>query len=168
MKRSSRCFLLIFVLVSSAVGCASIVGKTMHPVTINSTPDQADITIVDEAGKKVFEGKTPTTVTLMGGDGYFHGKDYTVTFSRGGFEKHTTVIQRDVSAWYILGNILFGGLIGWFIVDPATGAMWTLQEDVTATLAAKKASAAAAGNPLRIATFHEVPPQLLARMVRVR
>ncbi len=24
------------------------------------------------------------------------------------------------------GNILFGGLIGWLIVDPATGAMWTL------------------------------------------
>ncbi len=167
MKRSSCCFLLLFILVVSAVGCASIVGKTMHPVTVNSKPDQADISIVDEAGKTVYTGKTPTTVTLPGGDGYFHGKDYTITFSKTGFEKHVVTIQRDVSAWYILGNILFGGLIGWFIVDPATGAMWTLQEDVTATLAAKNAKSTAS-NTMRIVTVHEVPPQLLARMVRVR
>ncbi len=167
MKRSSCCFLLLFILVLSAVGCASIVAKTMHPVTVNSRPDQADIIIVDETGKTVYTGKTPTTVTLLGGDGYFHGKDYTITFSKTGFEKHVVTIQRDVSAWYILGNILFGGLIGWFIVDPATGAMWTLQEDVTATLAAKNVSGSA-GHALRIATINEVPPRYLARMVRIR
>jgi len=167
MKRSSLGFLLLFALLLSAAGCASIVGKTMHPVTVNSTPAQADITIVDEAGKTVFAGKTPTTVTLMGGDGYFHGKDYTITFSKDGFEKHTAVIQRDVSMWYVLGNILFGGVVGWFIVDPATGAMWTLQEDVTATLAAKIASGAA-GNALHIVAIQDVPPRYLARMVRVK
>jgi len=167
MKRSFYRYLAVFVLVTAAAGCASIVGKTMHPVVINSKPDQADIVIVDEGGKTVFAGKTPTTVTLSGGDGYFHAKDYSVTFSKPGFEQHTTVIKRDVSMWYVLGNILFGGLIGWLIVDPVTGAMWTLQEDVTATLAAKNVSGST-GHTLRIATVNEVPPRYLARMVRIR
>ena len=32
-------------------------------------------------------------------------------------------ITPDFNGWYI-GNILFGGLIGMIIVDPATGDMW--------------------------------------------
>ena len=36
--------------------------------------------------------------------------------------------------WYIGGNILVGGLIGWFIVDPLTGAMYTLPKEVNADL----------------------------------
>ena len=30
------------------------------------------------------------------------------------------------NGWYIGGNIIFGGLIGWFIVDPRNGGMYTL------------------------------------------
>lgn len=33
-----------------------------------------------------------------------------------------------MDGWYF-GNILFGGLIGFLIVDPATGAMYTLKPD---------------------------------------
>lgn len=32
-----------------------------------------------------------------------------------------------MSYWFgIAGNFLFGGFIGWLIVDPATGGMWAL------------------------------------------
>jgi hypothetical protein len=31
--------------------------------------------------------------------------------------------------WYLFGNVVFGGLIGILIVDPATGAMWALDVD---------------------------------------
>jgi hypothetical protein len=34
-----------------------------------------------------------------------------------------------------LGNIVFGGLIGLLIVDPATGAMWKLEETQVINLA---------------------------------
>ncbi|MDY5520178.1 hypothetical protein, partial [Campylobacter lanienae] len=27
------------------------------------------------------------------------------------------------------GNFIFGGLLGWLIVDPATGAMWNLKPE---------------------------------------
>ena len=79
--------------------------------------------ITDEYGKNIFKGKTPTTITLNKGDGYFHGKDYTVTISKNGFADRVVKIESKASGWYILGDIAFGGLIGWFIVDPATGAM---------------------------------------------
>jgi hypothetical protein len=35
----------------------------------------------------------------------------------------------------LAGNFLFGGLIGWIIVDPISGAMWTLKpENINADL----------------------------------
>jgi hypothetical protein len=32
--------------------------------------------------------------------------------------------------WYLVGNFFFGGLIGWLIIDPLTGAMWTLSPEM--------------------------------------
>jgi hypothetical protein len=31
-----------------------------------------------------------------------------------------------VMRWYV-GNILFGGLLGFVFIDPATGAMWVIE-----------------------------------------
>ena len=123
---------LLIVCILIATGCASFVSKSRYPIFLRSQPDQADITIVDETGKTIFKGKTPTTITLEAGAGFFRGKNYTATFSKEGYPKRTAEIKRDIDVWYILGNLGLGGLslIGWLIVDPATGAMWTLQEDV--------------------------------------
>ena len=115
-------------------GCASILSKSMYPVTINSYPDDATILIKDENGTQMYKGKTPTTITLRSGDGYFHGKSYTVEFSKDGYENQTAAIQKGLDGWYV-GNILFGGLIGILIVDPLTGAMWKLPSNITVTLA---------------------------------
>lgn len=51
--------------------CATIVGDRTQLIGISSNPDQAKIKVVDEYGKAVFEGVTPTTVTLAKGDGWF-------------------------------------------------------------------------------------------------
>ena len=110
-------------------GCASIVSGASQPITITSAPDQAAITIKDENGVEVFRGTTPTTVTLKKSGGYFNGRDYTVTYAKEGFAPQTAMISSRPNGWYILGNLIFGGLIGWLIVDPATGAMWTLAPD---------------------------------------
>jgi hypothetical protein len=143
--------------------CASILGKSQYPVTITSQPDRANITIVDDEGKQVYSGTTPTTVTLATKAGYFKGRHYTVTFSKDGYEKHTAEIRRGVSNWYIFGNMVFGGLIGWLIVDPATGAMWTLEEHLDVNLSPLKAAAAGDGT-LRIASIDDVPAALRPMM----
>ncbi|NOT54409.1 MAG: hypothetical protein HOP18_07380 [Deltaproteobacteria bacterium] len=148
-------------------GCASIVGKSAYPVAITSQPDQADISITDESGKTIFTGKTPTTVTLNTKAGYFSGKDYTVTFTKPGYAKHTAHIRRGVSGWYIAGNLVFGGLIGWLIVDPLTGAMWTLDEQTTATLS-PQTSLQDSPATLQVVLLDVVPDSLRARMIKVR
>ena len=43
------------------------------------------------------------------------------------------ILESEVDSWYF-GNILFGGLIGMLIIDPATGAMWKLPENVSTDL----------------------------------
>ena len=133
-----KAFIMISVFACSAfiMSCASIVSKSSYPVAFRCQPESVDITIVNGKGEKIFTGKTPTTVTLRAGAGYFKGETYAVTFSKEGFDPNTKEIKRGVDGWYIAGNFFIGGLIGWLIVDPATGAMWTLPKEVTAALTA--------------------------------
>ena len=157
---------LICVLLLGA-GCASIVSKSTYPVSISSQPDQADITITDEDGKVVHRGQTPTTVSLRAGAGYFQGQDYTVTFAKEGYGKQTAQIRRGVDGWYIGGNFLFGGLIGWLIVDPLTGAMWTLPGDMMVTLSPLTSSLMTEETGLSIVLLDNIPQHLRQKMVRI-
>lgn len=140
MRRRSLSILPLVSALFLLASCASIVSKSSYPVTVNSQPDQANISIVDETGKRIYTGTTPTTVTLDTKAGFFKGKDYTVIFSKEGYADYTAPIQRGVDGWYVAGNLLFGGLIGWLIVDPVTGAMWTLNKELSATLAPQTSS----------------------------
>lgn len=90
----------------------------------------------------MFEGTTPTTVTLIKSDGsYFVGKEYVVAISKEGFSDQLITIHSKVNGWYIGGNILFGGFIGWLIVDPLNGNMYTLTPgQITSTLSNETAS----------------------------
>jgi len=158
---------LLCCLLLGTMGCASIIGKSEYPVRVTSQPDQADITIVDQTGAVFFTGRTPATVALKTKAGYFRGRDYTVTFTKSGYAKHTAEIRRGTSKWYIFGNLVFGGLIGYLIVDPATGAMWTLQEDVNANLE-PLTGAVVGDDALRIVLVADVPSALQAKMVRIK
>jgi hypothetical protein len=61
-----------------------------------------------------------------------------VRVSKDGYESVDIAVAGTVNGWYI-GNILFGGLIGMLIVDPLTGAMYTLEpNEVTSELVAIK------------------------------
>ena len=62
---------------------------------------------------------------MNSGAGYFKAAEYSITYSKPGFEDLTLPITSEVDGWYI-GNLFFGGLIGFLVVDPATGAMWKL------------------------------------------
>ncbi|EMR04173.1 hypothetical protein [Cesiribacter andamanensis] len=114
--------LFLLVLVS---GCASIVSKSTYPVTFNTSPSGADIKITNQFGMVMYEGSTPTTIPLAAGDGFFQKARYQVTISMFGYKSQTFPLEATLDGWYF-GNLVFGGLIGMLIVDPATGAMWKL------------------------------------------
>ena len=96
---------------------------------IRTEPAGAAISITDKRGKEVFKGKTPTTVRLKTGAGYFSKAEYQVKLSSRGFEEKIIPINYKLNSWYF-GNLVIGGIIGMLIVDPATGAMWKIQDPV--------------------------------------
>jgi len=132
-----------FAIVSSLLlmtGCASIVSKSSYPVTVSSEPTGATVTIKNKHGVAMHKGETPLTVTLPSGSGYFGPGDYTLDFQLQGYQPQHTVMQAGLNPWYI-GNILFGGAIGFLIVDPLTGAMWKLPEQKAVSLSAQTSEA---------------------------
>jgi hypothetical protein len=126
MKRYTFATLLAAVLLS---GCATIVGDSKQNVQLNSTPEGAQVTITNQDGKRVSTGETPMSVTLETSAGYFDGEEYQVTFAKAGFEERTVTVSASPNGWYIAGNLLVGGFIGWLVVDPLTGAMYSLSPD---------------------------------------
>jgi len=116
-------------------------------------------------------GTTPTTVTLKKSDGsWFGGKTYLVKVAKEGYETQTIQINHQANGWYIAGNLIFGGLIGWFIVDPLSGAMYNLTPDqINPSLTPLKTSEnKAEGQTLTIALLQDVPPELRSKMTRIK
>ncbi len=149
--------------------CATIMGKaSAETLNIRSTPDQAAVVISDETGAEIFKAKTPTTVPLEKNKGYFSGKKYTVKISQTGYSDKTIIVDTRANGWYIAGNLIFGGLIGWIIVDPLTGAMWTLDtNEINVNLEAAKQGMKIGASDRAIVLLQDVPPSLRARMVPV-
>jgi len=165
MRKNKLIVVLISILVFS---CASIVSKTARQITINSSPDNAEFIIKDEKGIVVHRGKTPATVTLKTGEGYFKGKEYTVLIRKEGYEEQSVVIRKELNGWY-LGNILFGGLIGLLVVDPLTGAMWTLTpQDINVNLNQRQARINNGSLTLSVIQLQDLPEELRHKMIRIR
>jgi len=117
----------------SLSGCASIVSKSSWPVTVQSNPSGARCEVVKNNGVKLHTGETPMTIMLESSSGYFSSAKYMVNCSKDG-KKSSSELSAHLNGWYV-GNIVFGGLIGLLIVDPATGAMWKLDETAIVDIA---------------------------------
>jgi hypothetical protein len=167
MKKTIRIFALSAALVS---GCATIIGDNIQLIPISSTPSEASILITDEKGTPVFQGLTPTSVSLHKSDGSYWGKkSFTVEITKEGFEKQTIPITASANGWYIGGNFLLGGLIGWFIVDPLNGGMYTLSpEQISTSLGEKVAHNNSESNGgISIVLLQDVPTSLRPLMTKV-
>jgi len=153
-------------LVVLLAACASIVSKSNYPVTLSSNPSGAAITITKSNGEQVFTGTTPATVTLSAKKGFFSGENYMVRATLAGHSDATVQIGRGIDGWYF-GNLLFGGLIGMLIVDPATGAMWKLDQNVVVNMSQSEPQADADAT-LRILTIDEIPAGYRQHLVRLK
>ena len=79
-----------------------------------------------------------------------------------GYGKQVATISAELDGWYI-GNIVFGGLIGMLIVDPATGAMWRLDDSVNASLVEN----AEGSSELKVMELSQVPDEWKDKLVPV-
>ena len=110
-------------------GCATVMRDDTQIVPIQSNVEGVNIEVINSQGAVVYTGKTPVSVDLKTAkDGYFNPESYLIKASKDGYSTQYTPVDSHVSNWYWFGNLVFGGLIGWFIVDPLTGDMYYLDE----------------------------------------
>ena len=169
MKFSALKTPLLLLIIFSVSGCATIMGDETQLMPISSTPSDASIVITDEKGAEIFKGATPTSIALAKSDGTYWGKkSYTVKITKAGFDTQTILITASANGYYV-GNILFGGLIGWFIVDPHNGKMYNLSpKSITASLPAKVAQGSSLTNEgLAIMLIEDVPAELRGEMKQI-
>ena len=107
-------------------GCATIMHGDRQSVSIVSGKENTKIKVVDEAGNVVSEGTNSLTVALKRGKEMFKGNNYKIV-AESGSDKQEILLESGVNGAYVVGNFFLGGFIGWVIVDPASGAMWTIK-----------------------------------------
>jgi hypothetical protein len=172
MKKNLSIIMLLATMIIAG-GCASIVSKSNYPFTVNSLPKGADVTVINKKGAEIYRGNTPAQLMLKSSAGFFTKASYMVKIEMEGYQTRNIPVDFALDGWYF-GNIIFGGLIGILIVDPATGAMWRLKtEFVDVTLQAE----ALAGNAdsecttnqlgIEIYTLDEIPEEWKAGMVKL-
>lgn len=146
--------------------CASIVSKSEYLVTFTSSPTGAKVQV-----KKnriiVHESITPSTATLSASPGYFSPAKYEVIFSKEGYPQQIFPLTADIDGWYF-GNLLFGGLIGLLIVDPATGAMFKLPENVNANFSSVASIKSDNGKVIRIIDRSTLPANVELQLIALR
>lgn len=117
-------------------GCASLMKESdKQVIQFDSDPQYAEIFIRDMSDNKIiFKSQTPVRVDLKLAHRYSTGKTYKVSVAKKGYD-HTVFLLKPTAdkAYYGLGNFVFGGIPGWFVVDPITGAMWDLEHDSNET-----------------------------------
>jgi len=162
--------LIIASLFTITCSCASIVSKTIYPVTIDSEPRGANVVIYNRRGLEVFKGGTPALVKLKPSAGFFQRAIYNIEISKDGYTTKKVEVTATLNGWYF-GNLLFGGVIGFLIVDPATGAMYRLNDPaVYETLTAAKQTAAVneQAPQLKVYDINAIPTAWKSKLVAMK
>lgn len=145
--------------------CATIISQGTKKVSIESQPSGLAFEVKDAEGNVVGSGTTPQTLSLSTGGGYFKPASYTVLTKRGGKTISETQLTATMNGWY-LGNLLIGGIVGLLIVDPITGAMYTLPKTVDIS-PRSTASSSTGEHSLQIAGIDTLTPEQRAKLVRL-
>ena len=146
--------------------CASIVTKSSYPLSINSSPSNAQVSITDKTGKEIFLGNTPATVKLKAGAGFFSKAEYQVKFSSPGYNDKIVPVIFKLDGWYF-GNILLGGLVGMLIIDPATGAMWKIETEFLNETLVSSTALVLPEPEMKIISINEVPESWKTNMIKI-
>jgi|SRR5690606_21139266 len=147
-----------------STSCATIFNGSKNDVKFDTSPSQASITITNKKGDVVYQGQTPTEVSLKTSSGFFGKEQYKIKYSKDGYQDRIVVLDSRVSGWY-WGNILLGGVIGMLIVDPATGSMYSLKSEMeTEQLVPSGGSTA---QEMKIINYNDIDEEMKASLYRI-
>lgn len=130
MKKFINLSSIMLVLILFLSSCASIIHGGDQDITINTSPSGAKVKIINlNDNSEVGTYVSPCIVNLDRGYEFFEKGLYSVEIEKPGYTKKIIRIRGSVDGWYVVGNFFIGGILGWLVVDPATGAMWKLRPD---------------------------------------
>lgn len=109
-------YLLGVSVLSSLTSCATLMHGTYQSVGIASNPSNAYIWV-----DRNYVGNTPLIVGMSRNDNHI------VRVELEGYQPYEVVFSKQLSGW-VLGNIIFGGVIG-LAVDAVSGAIYKLTPD---------------------------------------
>jgi hypothetical protein len=118
-------YISLTLLIILNTGCASIISDKNYPVTFISNKGHENFSVKNSKGHEIHKGSTPNTIPLDASDGFFDGAEYTIESESEHGTLNITRLKAGIDGWYF-GNLLFGSIIGFLIVDPATGSMYSL------------------------------------------
>jgi len=148
--------------------CATIVSDSDYVVQVNSNPSDANFKVTNSSGIVVHSGRTPASISLSAKKGFFSGAKYNIVFDKPGFANQTIPVHAAIDGWYI-GNLLFGGFIGFLIVDPLTGAMWKLDPVANASLSKSISLNKETGvQQLHILSLDQIPENYKGKLIALR
>lgn len=120
MKRPFPILAALSLTLLATSGCATILGGgSNQPLTIQSSPSQAEYTITSSSGAQMGAGSVPATLNLP------RKNEYQIAISLDGYQTRTLAVTRGTNGW-IWGNLVFGWLVG-FAVDFLTGSAYKLE-----------------------------------------
>lgn len=108
-------------------GCSSIVNGSTQQLSVKAMPEQAHIRLLTANGDLLKEQQGSLTYLMKRHTGYFEGAEYKLEVGYDGYQSQSIELMPTTSGWYLAGNLFFGGLIGWLVVDPLTGGMWVIE-----------------------------------------
>lgn len=124
-----RKYQLAIILLIFNTSCATIVSKSSYPIYLNTQPVTTKVTIKDKTGFTVFQEYTPASIKLPASSSFFKKASYTATFEAEGYQPLVLQIDSKLDKFYVWGNLLLlppGWILGWLIIDPATGSMYKI------------------------------------------
>ena len=130
--------------------------------------ERAMVLITDERGIKVLRNWTPAVMSLPN-DAEAQRKAYRISIALAGNPSHERQLMAKRDGWYIRGSRVFSESIGGLVVDPQTGAMFTISTQDAGTVFAE-AVAQASGNLAQgtyLVLLSDVPARLKPKMTRV-
>lgn len=153
-------------LVVTLTGCATIMDGGPKTVTVKSDPTDAHVRVFDKKGMEVTTQRTPAILSLERGGIYSTAK-YRLVIEKEGYQPTEVTVRSTLNGWY-LGNLIFGGPLGLLIIDPLTGAMWTLTPtDVSFVLQKQTADVRVEDGGFYVMLRKDVPDQFASRLVQL-
>ena len=128
MEHSLNLF-IVLLLTLTFTSCSSVIYRSKQDVRIKSQSG-TKIAIKDSFGNTIVEGEEQLSIKLDRAKGFFEKGNYVIEVTKEGYKPVTMGLTGEMNKGsYIVGNLLLtplGTLLGMVVIDPLTGAMWSL------------------------------------------